>query len=100
MERSAAHDSSWRRLDLRGAPAPRRFDTATANIHYCELHSLIPRILADKRRLIDVYQSAITALGGAGKAAEVAGRILARHREQLENLQAIFGSPEGRTAPV
>jgi len=80
-------------LDLRGAPAPRRFDTATANIHYCELHSLIPRILADRQRLIDVYQSAIPALGGLGKATQVAGRILARHREHLNKLQTMFSDP-------
>lgn len=81
-------------LDLRGVPAPRRVDTSSAEIHYCELHSLIPRILADKQHLIGCYEQALADLKGS-PAASVAGRILTRHRQHLEALQSLFSGATG-----
>lgn len=79
-------------LDAGGAPAPRRPSMSLASVHYCDVQSLVPRILEDKRRIIRTYEAAMPAIAALPAAAAVAGRCLERHRRHLAQLEATFAA--------
>jgi hypothetical protein len=79
-------------LDARGAPAPRRPSMSLASVHYCDVQSLVPRILEDKRRIIRTYEAAAPAIVTLPAAADVARRCLERHRHHLAQLEETFAA--------
>jgi len=76
-------------LSLGGAPAPRMGDVRSADLHFQELHHVLPRLLADQENLIASYRKAAARVSVEGKAAGVVGEILARHQKDLEQLKAL-----------
>ena len=74
-------------LDRRGAPAPRNFPTNTGEVHYLDLTYLMPQVLASKRELVRIYESA----GNTGDPAADAlrSRILDNHRRHLAGLDRL-----------
>lgn len=75
-----------------GAPAPRRPAMALASVHYCDVESLVPRIVEDKRKLIGLYESTIPQLAAVQDATAVAGRCLERHRKHLKAIEDTFST--------
>jgi hypothetical protein len=75
--------------ELGGAVAPRRPAASTGELHYLEISYLLPRIVEDCRRLNQVYQEASGQVGANPAAAEVVGRILTRHAENLAALEQL-----------
>lgn len=76
-------------LELGGQPVPRRVDVTTGDLHFLEVRSLIPRLLASQESLEQLYQQAGTRVGSEVRAASVVARILDRHREYLVRLRSL-----------
>ena len=72
-------------LDLRHSPAPRTLDLATASAHYCDVPSVLPQLVAEKRRLVSLYEGAVARLAGH-PAGDVVASLLAGHRDHLAEL--------------
>jgi len=66
-------------LDLRGKPAPVRYDIDTTGYHYLSLEHLIPIIVEDVRGLVAAYSSA----GSTGNSR--ADRLIAMHLADYES---------------
>lgn len=75
--------------ELDAAPGPRRVDARWADLHYNRIETIFPRLIADKKRLVAEYERASAALASVPRAAQVAGVILARHREHLAKLERL-----------
>ncbi len=73
-------------LDLRGGLHPRANDPASADLHYQELGSLLPRVIEDEKAIVAKYETAHPRLAAEPRAAEVVWSILARHREHIDQL--------------
>ncbi len=76
-------------LDLGSPPGPRALDVRTADLHFLELRFVLPRLIADEEAVIRLYEQAASNLAGDRGAAELASRILARHRTHLELLKSL-----------
>lgn len=77
-------------LALGGAPALRMGDVRSADLHFQELHHVLPRLLADQNDLVAYYRKSAARVSVEGKAAGVVGDILARHQQDLEKLKALL----------
>ena len=75
-----------------GTPAPRQPDVMTADLHYLDLHFVLPRLIADHERLLNRYRDAATRLGGDRQAAELVARITADHEREVADLRALLSS--------
>ena len=75
--------------ELGGAVAPRRPATNTGELHYLEISYLLPQLVDDCRRLNQAYQDGSGQVGATPAAAEVVGRILTRHTENLAALEQL-----------
>jgi len=78
--------------ELDATPGPRRVDTATADLHYNRLETVLPRVIAGKQRLIRYYEQASSVVASHPRAAEVVGTILTRHRNHLTRLEELLKS--------
>lgn len=76
-------------LDLGGQPAPRPADTSTADLHFLELHYVLPRLIADQQALERKYAFAAPRVAAEPRAAVLIGRILERHRRDLAQIQSL-----------
>jgi hypothetical protein len=74
-------------LDLGGVPWPRKPDLATADLHYQELHHLVPRLEADLESLIGKYAAASRELGNDRRIGPTLAAILSAHRDNLQSLR-------------
>lgn len=88
-ERDHARELTNMILELRGAPAPPTFDTASAGAHFLQLDYLMPQVIASKRRLVVLYES--TGPTGDPRADALVARILAEHRRHCEELVRLRG---------
>jgi hypothetical protein len=79
-------------IALGGAPGPRSADVRTGDLHFLEVHFIIPRLLADREALIRTYEAAAARLAREPNAAATVGEILERHRAELADLQRLSGS--------
>ncbi|MEK6675320.1 MAG: hypothetical protein AABZ47_06650 [Planctomycetota bacterium] len=70
-------------IEIGESPWPRNHDVASADLHFQNLHSVLPRLRADLNRLIRLYQFASTKLSGSPAASKLISRILDRHRTDL-----------------
>jgi hypothetical protein len=76
-------------LDLGGQPAPRIGDVTTADLHFLELHYVLPRLIADQRFLEHKYAIAAPRLAADPGVAALVSRVLDRHRRDLGRIQSL-----------
>lgn len=75
--------------DLGGTPAPRVGDLATADLHFQELHRVLPRLIADQERLVEAYRIAAGRVGPHPRATALVGEIIQRHEADLDALRGL-----------
>lgn len=78
------------RLDA--TPGPRGVQIDSGDLHYNALHTLLPRLIADQKRLIARYEAAQPVVAQDPAAADVVGSVLANHRTHLARLEQLAGS--------
>jgi len=76
-------------LDLGGDPAPRAGDVTTAELHFLDLHYVLPRLIADQSALAGKYALAAPRLAGQPRTAAVIGGIVDRHNRNLAQVQSL-----------
>ena len=76
-------------LELDGFPPPAIRGTETGAIAYLDLIALLPRIIADKRRLLAAYEANAPRLAADKRASSLIARILDDERRHLADLQKI-----------
>ena len=81
-------------LSADGVPAPVTADLDTASLHFLDLHALVPRILADKQRLVGLYRAAEAQLDPGTDAHQVTQRLAAAQRDHLAALQRLAKARE------
>jgi len=73
-------------LDLGGEPGPRCGNSASGDLHYLEVHSVLPRVIADYHRLMDKYRSGTARVSGDPASAALVARLTAIHEHELQSL--------------
>ncbi len=73
-------------LKLGGVPEPPKPDAATAQLHYQDLHYVLPWLIADHEKLIGNYQIGAEHVACEPRAAQLLMRILGDHRQELDEL--------------
>jgi len=81
-------------LDMAGNLAPCAGDIRSANLHYLALEAVLPRVLADQRRLAEAFEAAAPRVAGSLAAATVA-RIAASHRDHARRLDQLLTQKQG-----
>lgn len=76
-------------LELDGFPPPAIRGTETGAIAYLDIRALLPRIIADKRRLLAAYEANAPRLAGDKRASALVSDILDDERRHLADLQRI-----------
>ncbi len=79
-------------LELGGEPGPRCGNSMSGDLHYLEVHSVLPRVIADYRRLLEKYRVADTRVGGESASAALVSRLTAIHDHELQSLTALAGA--------
>lgn len=74
---------------LDGTPGPRIVFADSADLHYQELHFVLPRLLREHEALIRKYESAARQLPPDTSAFALVDRILRRHKDSLEKLRKL-----------
>lgn len=90
MNRMATEHARWLAeliLALGGTPGPRIDDVTTADLHFQELHHLLPRLVHEHELLVRRYTVAAERVTSEPQAAQLVTRILERHQQSLEQLQ-------------
>ena len=82
-------------LSADGVPAPVTANPDTARLHFLDLHALLPRILADKQRLVGLYRAAEAQLDPGSDAHRLAQQLAAAQRDHLARLQQLAEAREG-----
>jgi hypothetical protein len=78
-------------IRLGGVPGLRIGSTASADLHYLDLPHAMPRLIADHEALIRKYKLAAERVVAEPLAAEMVGRILARHQDGHTTLLKLTG---------
>lgn len=78
-------------LECGGSPRPPRRDMRSADLHFQDLHRLLPRAARDHENLIRKFTRASSHAGSEPRATDLISRILARHRSHLDTLQRLVG---------
>lgn len=89
-ERNHERDLVEMILKLRGSPSPSVLPTNTGGVHYLQLAYLMPQVIADKRRLIKVYEAASPTDDRSAEA--LIHRILKDHRRHLAQLEKLHAN--------
>lgn len=103
MAQSSRQHGAWLStliLELEGVPGPRIADPASADLHFQELHHVLPRLVREQESLIQKYALAGERLGAEAKAPNCVERILVRHREALSVLHHLCGEDAAPTSSV
>ena len=74
---------------LGGTPGPRIRDVATADLHFQELRSVLPRLIAEQEALTAKYQTANRHVASHAKAASLIHQILKQHQDALIELRSL-----------
>ncbi|MEK7730864.1 MAG: hypothetical protein AAB385_03410 [Planctomycetota bacterium] len=85
-------------LDLGGTPAPRHYLIATADLHFQDLHHVLPRLVADQVAVVRSYTLAAQRLSDDPRALALVNRILQQHQQQLQALSEL--SPVAKKAAM
>ncbi len=83
-------------LDLGATPAPRRNLITSADLHFQDLHRVLPRLIADQEAIVRSYTVAARRLSDDPRALAVVTRILQQHQKDLQLLSEL--SPILKTA--
>ena len=75
-----------------GEPAMRRYDAATADLHFQDLRFVLARIESDLKELVRRYSLAGPRVADSRMASSLVGRNLAGHQAHLSELQRILAS--------
>ncbi len=95
MRRIVADETSHERrlfdlmLELDSSPPPAIRGTETGAIAYLDIRALLPRITADKRRLLAAYETNASRLAADKRASALVSSILDDERRHLAELQRI-----------
>ena len=99
MARASAENGAWLADAIRElggvVGGPRMTDTTSADLHYQDLHHVLPRLVADREALLHRYELVARRMGAEPRAVEAVQRILRRHQEELARLQQIAGRNVG-----
>ena len=79
-------------IELGGHPGPAVGEIRSADLHYVDLETLLPRVLADQQQMAARYGEAVEALQECGPACEIAGQIAGHHRTRVEYLRKLADS--------
>lgn len=74
---------------LDGEPRLRCGNVTSADLHFQDLHCVLPRLITDQQRLVAKYRSAGERLGGDAETAALVSRFLEAHERELEALTAL-----------
>ncbi len=85
-------------VELGGEPAPRSGDLRSADLHFQELHYVLPRLLDWLERQVAAYARAAGPLAAEPHAARVAAQIHARHQVNLGALHEFSSAPARQSA--
>lgn len=77
---------------LGGALGPRIGDADSGDLHFQELHRLLPRLASDRASLVRKYALASERVGGDAVAGEAIAGILDCHRKELVLLGQLTGA--------
>ncbi len=80
--------------DLGGEPASASPDVRSAELHFLDLGYVLPRVLADRERLLRAYESAAARIGSNAHAAAVIAKITQRHRRHIETIANLIHRSE------
>jgi len=75
--------------DLGGTPGLRAQDVMTADLHFQELHSAIPRLIDEYESLISKYKIAAQHVASHAAATSLINQILQHHHQQFSELQSL-----------
>lgn len=75
--------------ELNGDPSPLGYDAAAAGVHYLELHTLLPQVVAGEEALAARFEDAVARVADEPRAAEVVARLLECHRSRADRLRAL-----------
>jgi hypothetical protein len=75
-------------LSLRGSPVTPRCSAGATSLHYADLASILPAVVADLRKLVALYEAAPAT--GRDPVDALIGRILADHRRDLAELDRLY----------
>ena len=82
-------------LQLGGSPGLRVGDVTSAGLHFLELRSAMPYLLAESEGLVRKYHAAAARVSSEPQAVEVVGKILTRHEENRLAIKARCNEPAG-----
>ncbi len=85
-------------LELGGEPAPRTGDVTTADLHFLELHYVLPRLISEQQRIQKACSVAASRLSTIPRCAAVIARVLDRHRQDLEKLTLLSARPRSHAS--
>ena len=76
-------------IDLGGEPRLRSGNSMSADLHYLEVHAVLPRVIADYRRLIETYREAGERIGNDSGGSALVARLTTAHEEELHSLEEL-----------
>ncbi len=86
-------------LELGGEPGPRCGNTMSGDLHYLEVHAVLPRVIADYGRLLDKYRLAAARVSGDSASASLVSRLTAVHEQELQSLTALAEAAPEQAPP-
>lgn len=75
-----------------GSPGPRAADVMTADLHFLEVHFVVPKLLADRETLVRKYTVGAAQLAREPKALAVVVAILERHKVEFAEFGRVLGA--------
>ena len=76
-------------LELGGEPAPRAGDVTTADLHFLELHYVLPRLISEQQRIERFCSATASRVAAIPRCAALIARILDRHQRDLAKLGSL-----------
>jgi hypothetical protein len=99
MSEEKAHASAIAELmlELGQAPRPAPPDVHAGDLHYLEVHYLLPILTRAKEALVAAHASARTRLAGSPRALELVTRLEGAQRRHLDSLRAFQAAAPAAT---
>ncbi len=99
-EANARHGSALAALiaELGGVPEPRMGNVLTADLHFQEMHYVLPRLIANHEALIASYRLAAQRVTSEPAAVKLVSEILSTHERELSELHALMDKPKAKAS--
>lgn len=78
-------------LQRGGSPGPRVGDIRSADLHFQDLHYVLPRLVEDRKRLVQKCTLAAQRIAADADASGLIASIAAHHQEELDTLGVLSG---------